>query len=61
MKLDPEEIEVWCVDCSCKLFNSSIYDHPTGQMNCPDRERCTEEAETERWIRAGCPMFPLYH
>lgn len=47
-RLAPDEVEVWCIDCCCKLFNSSIYDHPKGVIRCPNPRKCEEEHETER-------------
>jgi hypothetical protein len=50
-RLDPEEVEVWCLDCNAKLFNSSIYDHPTGRIGCPHPDKCEEEVEEDKYRR----------
>lgn len=45
---DPEEVEVWCRVCNCKLFNSSIYEHPNPVIDCPHPQQCKEEVESGR-------------
>jgi hypothetical protein len=48
--LDPDEVEVWCGDCNCKLYNEYIGHVHVNPVRCPTPEKCQEERE-ERWPR----------
>lgn len=52
--LDPEEVEVWCLDCCAKLHNDSIYACPSGTTRCPSPDQCRKERdELEQERRYG--------
>lgn len=50
-RLDPDEIEVRCLDCNMKLCNASIYDGIPEAVGCPNPKKCREEEETSQRYR----------